>query len=289
LKDRSSRDAAGNKLRDHGDKNSPTVPLICIPTTLSAGEYSRFGGGTSSKTHLKVVMTHPKMYPSLVILDPALTTTTPEWVWLSTGVRAIDHCVEAMCSLQSIEAVDVEAERALKLLISKLLKTKTDPTDLDARLQCQLATNYALVMLLYAPRILLACASHGIGHQLGPLGVGHGETSCILLPAVLQYNARANAQKQEKVKQIIWSDETVVNLLTKEAGLDRDTSSAGDALDAVFRALDMPRTLKDVGVGRDKLDILAENSLKDPCLAVNPIPLTEKAQVVEILEMVVGE
>jgi alcohol dehydrogenase class IV len=95
----------------------------------------------------------------------------------------------------------------------------------------------------------------------------------------------------QAVRIPVWSDETVVNLLTKEAGLDRDTSSAGGALDAVFRALGVPRTLKDVGVGvgRDKLDILAENSLKDPCLAVNPIPLTEKAQVVEILEMVVGE
>jgi alcohol dehydrogenase class IV len=262
--------------------------LICIPTTLSAGEYSRFGGGTSSKTHLKVVMTHPKMYPSLVILDPALCTTTPEWVWLSTGVRAIDHCTEGMCSLQSIPEVDVEAEKALKLLIHNLLKTKADPGDLEARLQCQLATNYVLVMLLYAPKFLLVGGSHGIGHQLGPLGVGHGETSCILLPAVLSYNARANSEKQEKVKNIIWSDETVVQVL-KKAGLEKDKSNAGDALDAVFRALGMPRTLKDVGVGRDKLDILAENSLHDPCCAANPIPLTEKAQVMEILEMVVDD
>ena len=276
------------KFRDHGDRKAPTVPLICIPTTLSAGEYSRFGGGTSSKTHLKVVMTHPKMYPSLVILDPALTTTAPERVWLSTGVRAIDHCVEAMCSLQSVPAVDVEAEKALKLLIPNLLKTKAGPGDLEARLQCQLATNYVLVMLLYAPKVLLACASHGIGHQLGPLGVGHGETSCILLPAVLSYNARANSEKQEKVKDIIWSDETVVQVL-RHAGLEKGRSNAGDALDAVFRTLGLPRTLKDVGVGRDKLDILAENSLSDPCLEVNPVPLTDKAQVMEILEMVVGD
>ena len=283
-------------------------------------------------------MTHPKMYPSLVILDPALTMTTPERVWLSTGVRAIDHCVEGMCSLQSIPAVDVEAEKALKLLLPNLLKTKADPADLEARLQCQLATNYVLVMLrmyslprvigdncsttckdqrpperlfiisgfwhnavpeeiitdfpvyiVYAPKILLACGSHGIGHQLGPLGVGHGETSCILLPAVLRYNARANSDKQDKVKRIIWSDATVVKQVLETAGLDRDTSNAGDALDAVFRALGMPRTLKDVGVGRDRLDMLAENSLQDPCCAVNPVPLTEKAQIMEILEMVVGD
>ena len=268
--------------------NEPTVPIICIPTTLSAGEYSRFGGGTSSVTHLKVIMTHGKMYPSLIILDPALSTTTPESVWLSTGVRAIDHCVEEICSSMAIPEVDVEAEKALKLLIPNLLKTKANPSDLEARLQCQLATNYVLVMLLYAPEILLVGASHGIGHQLGPLGVGHGHTSCILLPAVLSYNAKENSEKQQKVKDIIWSDSTVVEVL-KKAGLVKEKTNAGDALDAVFRELGMPRTLKEVGVGRDKLDVLAENSLKDQCCVVNPIPLTKKEQVLEILEMVVGE
>ena len=275
------------KFVDVSAGNEPTVPLICIPTTLSAGEYSRFGGGTSSVTHLKSVMSHPKMYPSLVILDPALCTTTPEWVWLSTGVRAIDHCVEGMTSLNAIPEVDVEAEKALKMLIPNLLKTKKDPEDLEARLQCQLATNYILVMLLYAPDILLVGASHGIGHQLGPLGVGHGQTSCILLPAVLSYNSRENSERQKKVKDIIWSDATVVDVL-KQAGLDKEKSNAGDALDAIFRELGMPRTLKEVGIGRDKLDILAENSLQDSCCLVNPIPLTKKEQVLEILEMVVG-
>ena len=268
--------------------NEPTIPIICIPTTLSAGEYSRFGGGTSSVTHHKVVMTHGKMYPSLIILDPALSTTTPEWVWLSTGVRAIDHCVEGICSSMAIPEVDVEAEKALKLLIPNLLKTKADPSGLEARLQCQLATNYILITLLYAPEILLVGASHGIGHQLGPLGVGHGQTSCILLPAVLSYNAKANSEKQQKVKDIIWSDSTVVEVLRK-AGLVKEKTNAGDALDAVFRELGMPRTLKEVGVGRDKLDGLAENSLKDQCCIENPIPLTKKEQVLEILEMVVGD
>lgn len=228
------------------------------------------------------------MYPSLIILDPSLTTTTPEWVWLSTGVRAIDHCVEGMCSRDAMPETDAQAERALKLLLPNLLLTKKDPEDLDARLKCQLATNYILVMLLYAPQKMLVGGSHGIGHQLGPLGVGHGQTSCILLPAVLKYNARENSAKQERVKAIIWSDEHVVQVL-KGAGLDREKTDAGDALDAVFRALGMPRTLREVGVGRDRLDGLAENSLKDPCCGVNPVPLTRKEQVLEILEMVLGD
>lgn len=232
-------------------------------------------------------MTHSKMFPSLVILDPKLCITTPEWVWISSGVRAIDHCVESMTSPIAVEEVDLAAEKALQILIPGLLRTKMDPEDIEARMNCQLAANYIMVQLLFAPKILLAQASHGIGHQLGPLGVGHGQTSCILLPAVLKYNSRVNAEKQDKVKKIIWSDPGTREVLAR-AGLKEDSSDAGDALDAVFRALGMPRSLKEVGVGRDKFGLLAENSLRDPCCAVNAIPLEKPEQVIEILEAVAG-
>jgi alcohol dehydrogenase class IV len=277
----------GNEFRDRSTGNEPTISIICIPTTLSAGEYSRFGGGTNPRTHQKSILTHPKMYPSLVILDPALCTTTPEWVWLSSGVRSIDHCVEGMCSLLSIPEVDVAAEKSLGMLLCGLLRTKKNPEDLEARLQCQLAANYVLVMLLYAQEILLAGASHGIGHQLGPMGVGHGQTSCVLLLAVLKYNKRVNGEKQEQVKRIIWGEKEVVEVL-EGAGLKQENSDASDALRIVFNELGMPASLKEVGVGRDKFGVIARNSLKDPCCVVNPVPLREEAQVLEILEMVVG-
>ncbi|KAJ2963912.1 hypothetical protein NQZ79_g1176 [Umbelopsis isabellina] len=286
--DQTDRDRkAKNEFRDRTTGNDPTVPIICIPTTLSAGEYSRFGGGTDSETHQKTILVHDKCYPSLVILDAQLCLTTPEWVWLSTGVRVIDHATESICSLMAIPEVDTAAEKSLKLMLPNLLKTKQNPKDLDARLQCQLAANYILVSLLYAPERLLAGGSHGIGHQLGPLGVGHGQTSCIMLPAVMKYNKSANADKQEKVKEILWNEKVVVEIL-EEAGLTRENSDASDALGAVFKALGMPRTLKEVGVGRDKLDIIASNSTRDPCCVANAIPLTKKEHVLEILEMVIG-
>ena len=279
--------ANGNRFLDRSTGGQePTVPIICIPTTLSAGEYTRFGGGTNPRTHQKSILTHPKMYPSLVILDPTLCTTTPEWVWLSTGVRSIDHCVECMCSLQAIPQVDVAAEKSLVMLLRGLFRTKKDPEDLDARLQCQLAANYVLVMLLYAPEILLGGASHGIGHQLGPFGVGHGQTSCVLLPAVLKYNKKLNSDKQEKIKRIIWGVPDVAKAL-EQADLKKENSDAGDALRVIFRELGIPGTLEEVGVGRDKFDVIARNSLNDPCCVVNPVPLKDENQVLEILEMVV--
>lgn len=103
------------------------------------------------------------MYPSLVILDPELTITTPEEVWLQSGCRAIDHCVESFCSLDAVDECDAAAVTALKALIPNLVKTKHDPEALGPRLECQLAANRIMIMLILG---VFPGASHGIGHQV---------------------------------------------------------------------------------------------------------------------------
>jgi alcohol dehydrogenase class IV len=218
-----------------------------------------------------------------VILDAALTTTTPDKYWLSTGVRAVDHCVETLCSLHSHREGDEAAEKGLKQLVPGLLASKESKQDLEARHKCQLGVIDAMAAVKSGVDL---GASHGIGHQLGPLGVGHGETSCILLPSVCKYNAKVNRERQKKVADILWGDEKAKAVLEGK-GLLKETADLGDLLDAFISALGMPRTLKSVGVGRDKLDTLAENSLSDKWCHTNPIPLTVKAQVLEILETVV--
>ncbi|KAI0856478.1 hypothetical protein F4860DRAFT_492825 [Xylaria cubensis] len=268
-----------------GIGKAPKIPLVFIPTTLSGGEYTKFAGCTNPRNHMKVQFTHPGMYASLVIQDPDLCRTTPDWVWKSTGVRAIDHCVEFLCGTNPHPEVTKIAQRSLKRLIRSLLLYAKNHDDLDARLESQGACNDVTVGILY---LMMAGASHGIGHNLGPLGVGHGQTSCILLPNVLKYNARVNSDVQKEIAEMLWSEEDIATVLKKQ-GLSKADSDLGDVLRAVFNELGMPKSLKDVGVGRDKWDQLALNSLEDICCKSNPVPLTKKEQVLEILEMCSGE
>jgi alcohol dehydrogenase class IV len=265
--------------------NKPsTIPILSIPTSLSGGEYSNLGGGTHPTTHQFI---DGSCGPSLVMLSPELTTTTPDSIWLSTGVRAVDHCVEGLCSLMNTtSASDATCEAGLRLLVPGLLRCKQDAGDLEARLQCQLGVVEA-VKAVFQHGVPLG-ASHGIGHQLGPLGVGHGETSCILLPAVCKYNVSANAERQALVSKILWSDEKVSSVL-RERGLVEGEADLGDALDAVVRELGLPRNLKDVKVeGEETVQKLAQNSLKDHWCISNPRPLREQAEVLKILDMVRG-
>ncbi len=82
----------------------------------------------------------------------------------------------------------------------------------------------------------------------------------------------------------LWDSPDVAKVLEQDFKLDRATADLSDAMDAIIRALDLPRTLSHYGIGRDKLDIIASHSLSDWMCQTNPIPLVKKEQVLEILE-----
>ena len=128
---------------------------------------------------------------------------------------------------------------------------------------------------------------HGIGHRLAPVGVGHGQTSCVLLPSVLKFNLKHGDNgikgRQRKLLDVLWGKRAIADLLHKN-GYDKVTE-LGDVIGAIVQRLDLPRTLKDVGIGKDKFENFANNSLKDPWLSTNVVPLTKSEQVLEILEM----
>ena len=176
---------------------APSVRQISVPTTLSAGEFSAISGVTDERRNEKELFRHPQIVPRAVILDPAITVHTPEWLWLSTGIRAIDHCVEGICSHEANAFADAQALRGLTLLYSGLSRVKADPTDLEARLDCQMGAWLSMGPL--ASGVPMG-ASHGIGYALGAMfGIPHGHTSCIMLPAVMRWNAAVNLDRQKLV------------------------------------------------------------------------------------------
>lgn len=170
-----------------------------------------------------------------------------------------------------------------------LLRTKGDWDAEEPRLECMMGVIEAMQGLKSGVPM---GGSHGIGHQLGPLGVGHGETSCVMLPAVLRWSYERGDEEvrelQRKVLDVLWGEEMIAGVL-RGRGLGREKAVAGDVVGAIVSELGMPTTLKDVGVGREQLDALAGNCLKDRWLQTNAVPLTKKEQVLEILEMVAGD
>ena len=246
---------------------APTVRQIAVPTTLSAGEFSAISGVTDERTKVKELFRHPRIIPAAVVLDPAITVHTPEWLFLSTGIRAVDHCVEGICSREAHPYADAQALRGLGLLADGLARAKADPSDLRARLDCQIGSWLSMGPL--ASGVPMG-ASHGIGYVLGAaFGVPHGHTSCIMLPAVMRWNKAANAERQAMAA----------------AAMGRPGADAGDLLDALIAGLGMPRSLSAVGIGPEHFDRIAEQAMATPWVPRNPRRIDGPAQVREILEL----
>jgi maleylacetate reductase len=256
-------DADGKITRPH--IAAPQVRTVTIPTTLSAGEYTASAGCTDTVRNVKESFGHPMMMAKSVVLDPRTTAHTPEWLLLSTGIRAVDHAVEDICSPQCQPMSEGASVHALRLLAHGLRGVKADPEDLDARLECQLG---AWMSMIGSQTGVPKGASHGIGHVLGGTAhVPHGYTSCVMLPHVLRFNLSVNPERQARVS---------------EAFGDKDTPAA-DLVAGLVADLGLPSRLRDVGVKPDQLDLIAELSMHDRWIHTNPRKIEGPAVVREIL------
>jgi maleylacetate reductase len=252
--------------RHYPEYRAPRVRQICVPTTLSGGEFHARGAVTETRLRLKQSYAHPGIIPISVILDPAITLHTPEWLWYSTGVRALDHAVETFCSVDANAYTDGAALHALRLLGKGLPAARRNGSDLGARLDCMMGAWISMTGVVTGARM---GASHAIGHILGgSAGVAHGHTSCIMLPHVLDFNALVNADRQAQIS----------------AALGFPGRPAAQALDAIIRDLGMPRSLSEVGVQQADLPRLAKNCMLDDWLYSNPRPIKGEAEVLSILE-----
>ena len=247
--------------------NPPAVRQISAPTTIAGGEFSATAGVTNEKTKVKEALRHPLLMPRATILDPWLGAHTPEWLWLSTGIRAVDHCVEGICSREAHPYGDAQALKGLAMLAQALPRVKADAGDLDARMDCQIGTWLSTGPL--ASGVPMG-ASHGIGYVLGAeFGVPHGHTSCVMLPSVMRWNKSANAERQALVA----------------AAMGHPNEDAGDVLDDFIRGLGMPRSLREVKVGPEHFDRIAQQAMATPWVPRNPRKIEGPAQVREILDM----
>lgn len=244
---------------------SPPLRQIAAPTTLTGADFSDLAGCVDEPTQRKQLFSGAEIGPAAIILDPAITVHTPADLWLSSGVRALDHAVETLCSSAPEPLADAGALHAIRLLSRGLPKTAADPGDLDARLECQLAVGLACAGLNRVPY----GASHGLGHQLGAVcGMSHGHTSCVMMPHVMAHNLPATSEAQRLIAE----------------AMGRPDVPASVAVAELIAALGMPTRLRDAGATREDLPVIAEGSIAHPWITGNAVPLRSTDELLELLE-----
>lgn len=228
---------------------------IALPTTLSAAEYTPIGGVTDESTRIKGGVGDPRLQPRAIILDPALTIETPAWLWAATGIRALDHAVEAIYSTRHQVLTDTLAARAISILRTHLPASISARGDeaLAHRGYCQLAS----WMSIFGAINTRFGISHALGHQIGPKwDVPHGVTSCITMPHVMRFMAGIAPER--------------FGPIAEGFGLKFDTANPGPAaLECADRTallisqFDVPSRLGDAGVSRSELSQIAKTVLEE--------------------------
>jgi alcohol dehydrogenase class IV len=218
------------KLADRNARSARGLPHIAVPTTLSAAELAA-GAGYTDAAGNKAGMRDPRLLPDAVIYDAELTLATPMPLWLSTGIRALDHAVEGFLADGLHPFSDVMALEAIRRLFDTLPRAKAAPSDVSVRTENQLAAWFSFTL----PGQSAGGLSHVMGKQIGArYGVPHGVTSCLLLPHVLRDH---EAHMPERVA-----------LLSAATGPD----PAGQ-VEGLIESLGLPRHIAAYGIGEPEL------------------------------------
>ena len=232
------------------DFQLPATPHIAIPTTLSAAEFSHVAGMTDEKQNRKTGFRDLRMVPRLIFLDPQLTLPTPGWLWASSGIRSLDHAVEAVYLPNHQPYVDTLALNAIHLIFENLKTSTDDPANLESRLNCQLAAWMSFAGIVSVGMGL----SHAIGRVIGATwNIPHGITSCLTLAEVMRMEAKRNPERLALIARAEGKS-------TERIPVAKAAVEAAEGVSELVKGLGLSKRLRDYGITKDDLQRIAQDA-----------------------------
>ncbi|KAF9813692.1 hypothetical protein IEO21_05408 [Rhodonia placenta] len=244
------------------EKGGDYLRQIAIPTTLSAAEYT-VGAGYTNEEGKKVAVSSPQLAPAGIILDAELTLATPNRLWLSTGMRAVDHAVENLYRPLVPPPIKYLCFAALADLFEYLPKSKASPQDINVRQKLQIASWMSLWPLKLEKYSALGL-SHALGHKLGATySIPHGITSCLTLGPTVALKAQVASQEDKE-----WLSKALFYLREQNTiSLEGDVLKLSGLINGLVKELGLESNLEEYKVPRTdvpKIAELAVGSKDDP-------------------------
>ncbi len=250
-------DVGDNWKRAESKKISP---IVAIPTTAGTGsEAGRASLIINQNTGVKKIIFHPKILPSIIILDPCLTINLPPKITAFTGMDALAHNLEAFCSPgfhPMAEGISIEG---MKIIKNSLLKVYNNGENLKDR------TNMLVAATMGSTAFQKGLgAIHSLSHPVNAqFNIHHGLSNAIFMPYVLTFN------KKEISHKII----SVCDYLN----LDKSFDSFIKWIMDLRKKLNIPHKLTDI-IDKEKIDLdkLSKMAFEDPSTDGNPKKLTKE-------------
>jgi alcohol dehydrogenase class IV len=247
-------------------------PIIAIPTTAGTGsEVGRAGVFLNEDNHKKKIIFHPKMLPQIAILDPSLTLNLPKGITAGTGMDALAHCLEAYSSPFYHPMAEGTALEGLRLVKENIQEVYHNGKNIEARAHMLVAS-----MMGAAAFQKGLGAIHSITHPVNSLyHTHHGTTNGTVMPFVLNYNRSTIEDKFVRL----------ASFLDIKGGFDGIVQWVID----LKKEMEIPETLKDMGVEAGDEVKLAPLAQEDPSTGGNPLEMTEEKFQELILNCISGK
>ena len=252
--------------------SSVIKPIIAIPTTAGTGsEVGRAAVFLNEENHKKKIIFHPKMLPQIAILDPSLTLNLPKSITAGTGMDALAHCIEAYSSPFYHPMAEGTALEGLRLVKENIQEVYHNGNNVEARSHMLVAS-----MMGAAAFQKGLGAIHSVTHPVNSLyKTHHGTTNGTVMPFVLNYNRSTIEEKFTRL----------ANFLDIKNGFE----GIVDWIIELKKEMEIPETLKDMGVNEGDEIKLAPLAQEDPSTGANPLEMTVERFQELILNCIAGK
>jgi alcohol dehydrogenase class IV len=230
------------------------APVVAVPTTAGTGsEVGRASVITDAAQHVKKIIFHPRMLPSIVILDPELTVGLPPHITAATGMDALSHNLEALCAPGYHPMAEGIAVEGIRLVKQYLPRAVADGGDLEARMQMLVASSMGATAFQKG-----LGGMHALAHPLGALyNAHHGLLNAILMPYVLAANREAIGEPIARLCRYLGLENTgFESFLTWVLRLREE--------------LEIPHTLAAIGIDDRDAGQVGRMAAQDPSAGGNP-------------------
>ncbi len=253
----------------------PGVPLVAIPTTAGTGsEATIYTVITDQKTDVKMLIGSPYLMPTIAIVDPMLTISSPPSVTAATGVDALVHAIEAYVSVKRQPMTDVLCLSAIELIAGNIRQAWANGNNIEAREKMMLGATQAGIAFSNSSVALV----HGMSRPIGAyFHIAHGVSNAALLAVVTEFSLVGDPQRYADIARAM--GEPTEGLSLMEAA-DR----AVVAIRRLVRDIKIP-SLRQLGVERERLMELAPAMADAAIDSGSPANNPRKPTKQEIIEL----
>jgi alcohol dehydrogenase len=261
----------GGRMQDYrgvGKASKPMLPFIAIPTTAGTGSECQSAALiVDEQTHQKMACLDWKCAARIAVLDPALTLSQPARVTACTGIDAIAHALESAVAKKRNPVSEMFSREAFKSCVTAFPEVLTNPADVEARGRMLFGASLAGLAI---ENSMLGAAHAAANPLTAHFNIVHGQAVGMMLPAIIRFNGM--------LPEVRRSYGELVGL--SQNGCATEVEDGSGALAAGVEALldlaALPRTLRDCGVTRESIPMLASEAAKQWTASFNPRPVSEE-------------